>query len=219
MRKQSVVIYLAVVFSLLIGHQTALCQVSDTEELVVEKPNVPNALNEIANFYKKPVGCEYSNNGNEPEKIKVNTAGKTFEEALKDIIAQDSRYEWEYIDGVVNVFPKENRDNILYRFLETRLKHFTIAKRSTDWTIKVSLKEAPEIAELFKINNIEPFQAGFIGLHIIYGGDSIRERKDFSLDMSDATIREILNRLVTDSSRKYWCVNNDAAINDFWVNF
>jgi hypothetical protein len=205
---------------------TSLSQTTGRDEpankdSIIKGENLNLALQGLSFYYKSPIGFEFAVGGFEPSQISADVAGKSFEAALDEILAQDARYTWIKTDEVVNVYPKENRDNLLKSFLETKVKDFSISERSTVLQVKQSLIKTPEVIELLKATNTEPFQTGFFSqdLRLIYALDGVRKRKFYSLQIPNATVREILNRLIKESGRQYWLVNRDAVTNDFWIGF
>lgn len=175
---------------------------------IKEAANVHLALSSLANEYGVPIGLEVANERGEP-KISLDFEGRPLREILDAIIAQDHRYEWKLIDGVINVFPKTARDLVLKDLLETRVRHFTIDKGTGRFDIGVRITEIPEVRAKLERAGISYGAGGFIS-----NADFAEAGPEFALDVSGLTLREILNRIVATSETRYWIVNRVVGENN-----
>jgi hypothetical protein len=167
LKPEKILVIFMCLLVLLSGTGTSLSQTTGRDEpankdSIIKGENLNLALQRLSFYYESPIGFEFAVDGFEPSKISADVAGKSFEAALDEIVAQDARYTWIKSDGVVNVYPKENRDNLLKSFLETKVKDFSISEKSSVLQVKQSLIKTPEVIELLKATNTEPFQRGFL---------------------------------------------------------
>jgi hypothetical protein len=179
------------------------------EQVTINEPSVLLALKTIANDYRIPIGFEGKTKDNplfDPP-ILVSIQYGTLRDVLDAVLAQDKRYRWNTIDGVVNVYPEANRDEVLMGLLDTRIREFVLPKNPTLLGARSAIVELPEIkSELEKARMTAP-------LIVVYTGH-FRRLKDFSMRESNVTLREILNKIVAGSQAKFWVLNRWGKDNE-----
>jgi hypothetical protein len=176
---------------------------------IKEAANVHLALSALANEYGMPIGLEVAAEGGEGPKISLDLQGRPLREVLDAITAQDPRYEWKLVDSVINVFPKEGRDEFLRDLLETRVSRFAIEKGTGLFDIRRLITEAPEVRAKLERAGISHGVGGFVT-----NADFAEAAPGFALDVSGLTLREILNSVIAKSKTKYWIVNRLGGEHD-----
>jgi hypothetical protein len=171
--------------------------------LKLKEANVHLALSKLTGCYGAPIGFEFALTDKEPfnGNIEVEMQSGTLGEALDAIVKQDARYEWRVVDGVINVFPKSDRDGVLASILEARVKQFFIKKGASLYQIRTDIVALPEIKSKLEQAKVMPSIEGF------FGGDFRPAGRDFSLNASNMQLREIMNQIIRESGVKYWVVN------------
>ncbi|HYG80344.1 MAG TPA: hypothetical protein VD861_08160, partial [Pyrinomonadaceae bacterium] len=169
-------------------------------QLKINAQEIRLALAELSNEYEVPIGIELvSENSRIPDvPINVGVQNATLEDVLNEITRQDSNYMWQLEDGVVNVFPRVNRDEFLADLLSTRVGTCLIKQDIQSSSLRILLTSLPEIelkAQMAKVWASNPSYTGSdyspIGL-------------SRPLKLSNATLREILNTVIRNSRTKIW---------------
>jgi len=172
--------------------------------LSLEEANVPLLLSRIAYKYDVPIGVEVSRDDDllNGTKVILQMNSGTLRDALDAVISQNPLYTWNMTDDVINVVPRAlSRDLFLKALLETRFQNFSIERGEPRIHIRESLTTRPELRRLLKASGVRAVNETFISR------DSRPLDRDFSLDVSNLTVRTILNRVIKDSKARYWIVN------------
>jgi len=167
----------------------------------VDAKNLHLALSAIANQYKLPIGLELARDGNDGPSIKIHMKNGTLRDLLIATIRQDSRYEWVLDNGVVNVYPRVKRDPFLHDLLETSVQNFKIVEGTNRFDVKASLAKLPEVESILERSKVTLNVAAYSNRDYTELGPG------FSSDLSNMTVKEILNYIVGHSATKYWIVN------------
>lgn len=126
--------------------------------------------------------------------ITLNAENEHLRDVLKKIFEQVDNYNWEIIDGVVNVYPSIGRDERFRRLLGLKINRFVFEKGNPIWVISENIKALPEFKEFLSQNNLQ-FNAVRSGpedaLKAMYGRQ-INENMNFS----NLTFRELLNEII-----------------------
>jgi len=177
----------------------------------VKSQNLLTALSDIANTYGVPIGLEVSPEDDllKGRNIVVRLESGTLKEVLDSVVSQNPLYTWDVEDGVVNVFPKGNREPFLKTLLETRVGKFSITPNTSRFTLRVNLTGSPELKDVLDNFGVKADNQIFLSR------DAASLGKDFSLELSDVTVKYILNRVIKDSGAKYWMVNRDGPQGEY----
>jgi len=167
-------------------------------------------LSKISADYDVPLGFEAATQGEEPI-LSVMIQGRLLQDVLDDIVKKDPRYEWQIVDGVINVRPKSQRDGLLANVLETRVDVFEIKRDSRLFQVKREILELPHVRALLEQEKVA------YGPDVKLGGEFAKFGQDFSLNVSNVTVREILNRIIRNSDVKYWVVNRYGKNKEYFV--
>lgn len=211
MRKHRYFRFALMMLAVLICAPVCLGQAADAEELLnspvlnlkVREANLHLALSKLTNCYRVPIGFEFALTDKEPYRgnIEAEMRAGTLREALDLIVKQDGRYEWKVMDGVINVYPKTERDEVLAAILETEVKHFSIKKGTSLFKIRTDIVNLPEIKSRLDEAQVDSTVEGFFGPAFAPAG------RDFALEVSGARLRQVMNRIIRESAVKYWVVN------------
>jgi len=183
------------------------------EAVRIDLSSLHLALSELASKYGIPIGLEtIKEDGLESEeKITIDVPEGTIKDVLDAIIQAAPRYEWEVVDGVINVLPKENRDSFLKGILDTSIKEFTIKPGQSKISVRGAITNLPEVKEKLKAANVSPLNLEFVSTEFAKLSES------FSLDARNKTVRSILNQIIRKSNAKYWLVSRFGKKQEFLI--
>lgn len=174
-------------------------------EFQIEDGSVVSVLAEAARASGVPVGLEGARDPDAGPKVSVDIRGGTMRDALEAVVRQDTRYEWRVVDGVINVYPKAGRDDLLPSLLETPVRDFSIVEGTGRKVIQNRMVDLPEVKAKLEAAHVTPRFFVMSNLDVIPVGAR------FSLAVRDTTLRGLLNRIVRDSTAKFWVLRRDGA--------
>lgn len=153
-------VYCLLVSAQLVCSQTCFAQSQVTEmlhrrlePLETQVDSMHLMLSKISADYDVPIGFEAATQGEEPI-LSVMVQGRRLQDVLDDIVKKDPRYEWQIVDGVVNVRPKSQRDGLLASILETRVKVFEIPRETRLFQVRQEILKMPEVRALLEQSNV-----------------------------------------------------------------
>src|SRR5690606_26690050 len=111
------------IFNFCVDAQEGVIVHKTIPKLSIDSISLREALFELSRNYNVPIGLEMSL-GEESKKQILNLQNSTLEDALNSLIATNSNYQWRLNDGVINVYPKINRDIITQELLELNIDRF-----------------------------------------------------------------------------------------------
>lgn len=173
-------------------------------EVNIQESNIHLALSKLANQYKLPIGLEVAADDDllKERKVSVRVRAGTVKDVLDAVATQCPDYTWELKDDVINVFPKRpNRDPLLENILAVRLKAFAIEKGTARIEFTKAVVSSHELSSLLEANglNVE---------YEIFSKHEIRALgRGFSVNVSDVTVKSLLNQVIKRSETKYWLLN------------
>jgi hypothetical protein len=147
------------------------------------------------------ISIAFENAGENVFKFAKNPQSFVVEDLLNEVIKYDSHYQWKEIDGVINVFPGND-----YSILDIRIEEFKFEKLSPT-ELRKKLLETKEFQQYLKTRNLidkvpDPENKhGFINMSFI-GRQNPRNK--ISIDLKNATVREILNEIVRQKDYGTW---------------
>lgn len=158
----------------------------------------------LAHDYDIPIGLELDSELNDLTIYRLKLDKGTLPELLDQFVSQNGKYDWFLENGVVNIFPRAKyRDSFLATILSVRLKKFAVTKGSSSWDLESLLLTSPELRAVLDANRVEAVSsmANFSGGYIPQLG------RNFSLNASDRTTKEILNQVVRESPlARFWII-------------
>jgi hypothetical protein len=126
---------------------------------------------------------------------------------LTQFTSRHDQYTWGIKDGLVNVFPKDDRRDPLFReLLETTISSFTVNRGSDCWAVADSLAAAPEIKQILENNGTAYRRRSFTGAYIPQLG------RDFKFEVSNMTLRSTINKLIKESpTARFWLITRNSS--------
>lgn len=179
----------------------------------LKEPNINLALSAIAREYRVPIGVEMAAKGKgyRDKEIDIAISDGTLRDVLNAVIEADPRYVWRTTDGVVNVYPKAERDELLKDLLETKVQNLSFGNNPTLYKIRNSIVELPEIKSKLERARVTPFIVAITGVAFERPGGG------FSMSVSDLTLQEVLNHVIKQSEVKFWILNRFGDDNELLV--
>lgn len=157
-----------------------------------EGESIYKILQFIAVEYKVRIGLEQSFKNNDASGISIQCFNCPLNVFLDKLMEKSKVYQWKSYGDTVNVYPKDKERYIL----EVKVAKFEITQ-STIEEIKSKIINIPEWKTFLEANHITPEYS------MIYG-DFSREKKKFTVQLENTTIRAILNVLATLNGRRMW---------------
>lgn len=184
------------------------------KDLQIEARNINLLLSKLAYQYSVPISLEVAIDDDlvNSKILKINVKKGTLADVLDSIVLQNPSYGWELSGSTIKVLPKQDfRDPLLQTFLETKISHFVIPRRTARLTFKQALTNRSELKELLASNGVRLSSDVFSSYEI----ESIGP--DFSLDLENIPVREILDYVIKNSQTKYWFVRRSG--DSLFINF
>ena len=186
-------------------------------DLRLEAKNINQTLAEVAYKYNVPISLEAAIDEDflKSKRVAVQVTKGKIADVLNSIVKQKPAYTWEVTETSIRVFPKSDfRDPLLQTLLELRIARFVLPKRAAKLTFRQILSDRPELKSLLASYGVSSSVEAFSPYDIApFGGD-------LSLDVENATVRSILDSIITDSPIKYWFINrNGVNRQDLVINF
>ena len=181
------------------------------EKVQIETQSIGSFFSELALSSNIPIGLEIGPKEGKLASYGIDFKKGTLSELLTQFAIQHSQYAWEIRDGVVNVFPKDDyRDPLFHDLLETRIRRFVVKENTSCWALAKSLVTTPEMKTFLEANGTSYRAPDFTGFYIPQAG------RHFTLDLSNITLKSILNRVVGHSpTARFWVItrNYDGSLN------
>lgn len=184
------------------------------EDLQIEARNIHLMLSKLAYEYNVPISLEVAFDDDllNSKRLKVNVKKGTLADALDSIVTQQPTYSWKSSESTIRVFPKDEfRDPFLHTLLETKITHFVIPLRTARLTFKQKLTSQPELKDLLASNGVSLSTDGILNYEIRSFGP------DFTLDLQNAPVQEILNYVIKNSQTRYWFIRRSGDL--LFLNF
>ena len=182
--------------------------------LDLKASNIHLMLSRLSAETKIPIGLEVSPNDNLSidRNMKLQIQKGTLRIALDLIVKQNPLYTWKIQDGVVNVFPTDvNRDHLISAVLETKLQRFAVQPGMSRFLLRQTVTARPEVKSVLDQENVHPENQSFMSRDF----DSLG--RNFSLELTNVSVIELLNRVIRDSPTKYWIVLRQGERKEYFV--
>lgn len=166
-----------------------------------------NLLTRLSLDYDIPLGLEISSDERLSIRYRVELREGTIADLMGQVISQNERYDWLIENGVVNIFPRgKYRDAFLAELLTVRIESFAVDKNSDCWKLQNDLVNTPEIKAVINAHGMQSTVADFTGFYIPQLG------QQFSLKVSDTTLKPLLNRIISESPlARTWIISTDRS--------
>jgi hypothetical protein len=182
--------------------------------LDIRASNIHLMLSRLSAATKIPVGLEVSPNDDLmlDREMKLQIHNGTFRTALDSLVKQNPLYTWKIQDGVVNVLPTDpNRDHLIRAVLETKLKRLNIKRGMSRFALRQTVTAMSEVQLVLAEENVHPENQSFMSRDFDPLG------KNFSLEVSNVSVTEVLNRVIRDSQTNYWVVLRQGERKEHFV--
>lgn len=195
------------------GQESALAT-SQLEDVRLRGGSLSSLLADLALDYDIPIGFEYAMNDSSFKEMRLKRDKITLSDLLNQLMADHREYSWEISDGVVHVFPKEGyRDPIVEQLLNVEIKTFGVKKTTLVWDVETTLLKTPEFKRVVDTNGLGTHGWSFSGFYFPHLG------KNYTLDVSDTTVRAILDRIIKESpTAKFWNISRDSSDHTFSIS-
>lgn len=179
----------------------------ELEDVRIRGYGVASLLSDLSLWYDIPIGLEVAMNGSGYSKLRMNLKKATLEEVLNKIVAEHPEYTWEIKDGVVNVFPKDGRqDPIVKQILGTEIGTLSIKEKTITWDVERALVTTPELSAVMEGHGLTIAAVDISGFYFPHVG------RNFKLDVSNMTVRAILDNIVKESkTAKFWWISRNSS--------
>jgi hypothetical protein len=176
---------------------------SPLKNVQMQADNIGLLLSRLSKEYDLPIGFEVAldDDLSITKSLMIGMKDGTVKELLDSIVNQNPTYKWEMRDDVINVFPQDrSRDILLKDILETRLEKISLDKQTTRFMLRQILCENAAVMKILNMNDVKPANETFTSR------DFGKVGRDFSFSASDVSIATVLNRVIRNSSTKYWII-------------
>jgi len=165
-----------------------------------------NLVTRLSLNYDIPIGLEIPADEQKSNHYKVELIEGTIADLMGQIISQNERYDWLIENGVVNIFPRDKyRHPFLAELLKVRIGSFAVNKNSDCWKLEDDLVNTPEVKAVIDAHGMRT-GANFSGAYIPQLG------QQFSLKLSDTTLKALLNQIIRDSPlARTWIISTDTS--------
>jgi hypothetical protein len=186
------------------------------ENVQIEGQGIEALLTELSFSYNIPIGMEMAPHDDEFTTYTLDLKKGTLKDLLNQFVRQHNQYTWEIKDGAVNIFPKSNfRDPVLDELLKVQISKFSVKENSGCWALVDSLTNTVEVQKVLKTHGITRSGLNFSGAYFPQVG------RRFKLDVSDMTVKTILNKVIKESPiAKIWLIKRHSLNQTFviWLN-
>lgn len=166
-----------------------------------------DVLTRLSLDYDIPLGLEISSDEQSSNHYQLELSEGTVADLMRQFISQNERYDWLIENGVVNIFPRDKyRDAFLAELLTVRIRNFAVDSNSDCWKLQNDLVRTPEIKAVIDAHGMQSTGADFTGFYIPQLG------RNFSLRVSDITLKALLNRIINESPlARTWIISSDNS--------
>lgn len=184
------------------------------DNLDLKASSIHLMLSRLSATIKLPIGLEVSPNDDLliDRKMNLKIQKGTLRTALDSIVKQNPLYTWKIQNGVVNVFPNDpNRDHLIRAVLETKLQRFTIPRGMSRFALRQAVTAMNEVSSVLAQENVHAETQSFMSRDFDPLG------RNFSLEISNVSVTELLNRVIRDSQTNYWVVVRQGERKEYFV--
>jgi hypothetical protein len=176
------------------------------ENVQIEAQSIGALLEKLSVRYDIPVGLEVASNDDERVDYQIDFQKGSLSDLLNDFVARHQQYAWEIRDGVVNIFPKDNYRDALFRdLLATQIDSFAVKKNTNCFELAKSLAATSEVKKVLAIYGTSYRERSFSGGYFPQVG------QNFALDVSNMTLRSTLNKVIKESpAARFWLVTRNS---------
>jgi hypothetical protein len=187
--------------------------VRQLENVQIEGQGVEALLTDLSLSYNIPIGLEMAPHDDEFTTYTLDLKKGNLTDLLNQFVRQHNQYTWEIKDGAVNIFPKTNfRDFVLDELLKVQISKFSVKENTGCWALVDSLTDSIEVQRVLKTHGISRSGLNFSGGYFPQVG------RHFKLDVSDMTVKTILNKVIKESPiAKIWLIKRYSLNQTFVI--
>jgi hypothetical protein len=185
------------------------------ENVDIEAQGIESFFSDLSLEYGIPIGLEIASNDNHFEEFDIELKKGTLADFLNKFVKAYNLYTWDITDGVINIFPKDGyRDLAIGELLKTKVANYKVKENTNCWKAVDLLLATPEIRSELEASGIAQSGLNFSGSYIPHLG------REFTLDVSNMTVKSILNKMAKDSSlARIWVVKKYGYEQTFFIRF
>ena len=183
------------------------------ENVHIQAQSVASFFSELSLSHNVPIGLEIATNDSEFMVYDMELKKGTVAELLNQFVRAHNLYTWQTVDGVINIFPKDNyRDLAIADLLKTQIASFKIEQNTSCFRLVDSLLATPEVKKQMAASGIKQSGLNFSGGYFPQLG------RTFTLDVSDMTLRSILNKVAKESPlARIWVAKKYGTRQEFFI--
>jgi hypothetical protein len=177
--------------------------------VTIKGQTITQALEILTSEYQIPIGIELANQKDNPQsRIDLELPQTTLKEFLDSVVSKDSRYTWRLEGEVVHVWPKTDRDTLVATLLDTKISHFAVEDGASRYRIHNDILDLPEIKTKLIVADVAP---------MLFLNFSSMDKLDKGVvfEVSDLTLKDLLNRLAQKTKIKRWVIRRWGDHNEF----
>jgi len=177
---------------------------NQTLEMHIQNGTFLQALSTLAVDKRIPIGLVPCQPFQDEYNFNIDVSGASLKDILDQIVQQRSDYRWEARSGVINILPVKSKDELVDRFLDTRIRQFAPRKGLDQFGIRDAIINLPEVQTFLKLNKVTANRDGYF-----YRPD--RHPSQLDLSSEEVDVRQALNKVIRDSNYKMWIVSRSGA--------
>jgi hypothetical protein len=181
----------------------------------IQSQSIEGLFSALSLSYDIPIGLEIAIDDSARDVYYLKLASGTLSDLLTQFAEEYPEYDWEIKDSVVNIHPKKPfRDNVLGKILEVQVPSFSVTPKTNCWTLESRLTQIAGVKEITDAYGLQPQGLNFSGPQIPQLG------RNFTLELTNVTIRSLLNRVVKESpTAKIWIMKKYTNQPIFFIRF
>ena len=185
------------------------------ENVHIEAQGIESFFSELSLEYGIPIGLEIASNDNHFEQYDIELKKGTLADLLDKFVKAYNLCTWDITDRVINIFPKDGyRDLMIGELLKTQVASFKINENTDCWKAVDMLLTTPEIKSKLATSGFSKSGLNFSGSYIPHLG------REFTLDVSNMTMKSILNKVAHDSPlARIWIIKKYGDEQTFFLRF
>jgi hypothetical protein len=161
----------------------------------------------VAQKYHLPIGLDLEA-PLKPKLIFVHVSGGLVADVLNAVVAQEPNYKWVEVDGVVNVMPRQNPASML----DLQISNFRVTN-ATLFDVHAAIVSLPEVRAWLDRNRLE--ENSPMAMDVLIGKGFQWPR--ISVNLHNASMREILNKIVSLSGFSSWTVGRWGQQDQYFI--
>jgi len=183
------------------------------ENVHIEAQGIESFFSELSLDYGIPIGLEIASNDNHFAEYDIELKKGSLADFLNKFVKAYNLYTWTVTDGVINIFPKDGyRDLIIGELLNTKVASFKVNENTNCWKAIDLLLATPEIKSKLAASGFSQSGLDFSGAYIPQLG------REFTLDVSNMTVKSILNKVAQESPlARIWVIKRYGYEQTFFI--